>query len=141
MFNNAWILFGLLSAFFASLVSIFSKLGIEGSDDTAVTLVRIFSMLILLLIAAGAMGKLSLIKAIDNRSLFFIILSSVCGVLSWLTYFIALKTGSVTRVAVLDRLSMVFVVFLAIFIGEPFCWKTFVGALLVTSGAIIITAC
>ena len=141
MANNAWILLALTSAFFAALVAIFSKIGIAHLDSTMATMVRTFIMFVFLFLVVVSTNKMALIKQIDTRSLIFISLSAVCGALSWLAYFMALKMGSVSQVTALDRLSMVFVVFLAVFIGEPLCWETLLGALILSIGAAIIALC
>lgn len=62
----------------------------------------------------------------------------MAGALSWLMMFAALKVGPAGGVAALDRLSVVFVVILAaIFLGEALTWKTALGVLLITLGALM----
>ena len=101
MANNAWILLALTSAFFAALVAIFSKIGIAHLDSTMATMVRTFIMFVFLFLVVVSTNKMALIKQIHTRSLIFISLSAVCGALSWLAYFIALKMGSVSQVTAL----------------------------------------
>jgi len=70
----------------------------------------------------------------------FIIFSGIAGALSWLFYFFALRQGPASGVAALDRLSVVFVLILALlFLGEHLTWKTGLGAFLVTLGAIFMS--
>lgn len=135
-----WIFFALLSALFAALVGIFGKVGIKGIDSTLATSVRAVVMAVFLVVVSLALGKAKLLHTIENRVLLFIILSGVAGALSWLFYFFALKTGPVSAVAALDRLSVVFVLIVAaIFLGEHLTWKTGLGGALITAGAILIT--
>ncbi|MDP2789904.1 MAG: EamA family transporter [bacterium] len=136
----SWILFALLSAVFAALVGIFGKVGIKGIDSTLATSVRAVVMATFLVLVSLILGKAKLLHTIENRVLLFIVLSGVSGAISWLFYFFALKTGPVSGVAALDRLSVVFVLILAaLFLGEHLTWKTGLGGILITAGAVLMT--
>ena len=136
----AWIFFALLAAVFASLVAIFGKVGIQNIDSTLATTVRAVIMAAFLAIIATVLGKAKLLSTIDNRALIFIALSGIAGALSWLAYFVALKTGPAPAVAALDRLSVVFVlIFAVLFLSDTLTWKSGFGALLITIGAILMT--
>ncbi len=59
--------------------------------------------------------------------------------LSWLFYFKALQTGDVSRVAPIDKLSVVITILLAcLLLGEPVSLKVVLGALLITAGSIMM---
>jgi len=141
-----WILFASLSAVTAALVAIFGKLGLsENISPTIATTVRSIIMAIFLVTTVGVLVS---IKKLDGFSLsafgardwLLIILSGVAGALSWLFYFVALKQGPASSVAAIDRLSVVFVVMLAVvFLGESFGWKAFLGAGIMMLGAFLIT--
>lgn len=136
----AWILYALLSAIAAAAVAIFGKIGISKLDSTLATTVRAVIMAAFLVFTSLALGKAKLLNTIDNKALLFIVLSGISGALSWLFYFFALRSGPASGVAALDRLSVVFVLILAIlFLGEQLTWKTGVGALLITAGAIFMS--
>ncbi len=93
-----------------------------------------------LVTAAAALGKLKNVGSIEPRTLWWIAASGIAGAVSWLFYFLALKTGPATAVAALDRLSVVFVViFAAVVLGEALTWKTGLGAAAITIGAILMT--
>jgi transporter family protein len=136
-----YIILALLSALTASLVAIFGKLGLKNVDPTIATTIRS-------LIMAGFLVIVSLfLKKFENFSLnlftskdwFLIILAGISGALSWLFYFWALKFGPASHVAVIDRLSLVFVILLsALILGETFNLKVFVGMVLIVIGAILI---
>ncbi|MEK7639862.1 MAG: EamA family transporter [Patescibacteria group bacterium] len=135
-----WITYALLSAVFAALVGIFGKVGIKGIDSTLATSVRAVVMAVFLVLVSLFLGKAKLLHTIENRVLLFIVLSGVSGAISWLFYFFALKTGPVSGVAALDRLSVVFVLILAaLFLGEHLTWKTGLGGALITAGAVLMT--
>lgn len=134
-----WVIYALGSALFAALVAIFGKIGLSGIDSTLATTVRAFIMALFLFFVSLAMGKFSLLHTIKNKVLFFIILSGIAGALSWLFYFLALKTGIASGVAAVDRLSVVFVlVFAILFLGEQFNLYSAIGAVLITIGAILM---
>lgn len=136
----SWILFALLSAVFAALVAIFGKIGIKDIDSTLATTVRSVIMAGFLIITSLALGKLDLLKTLNSKTLSFITLSGIAGALSWLFYFFALKNGPTPGVAALDRLSVVFVLVLAVLIlGDHLTWKSSLGAILLTTGAILMT--
>ena len=134
-----WIIFALLSAAFAALVAILGKIGMTAIDSTLATAVRSIVMAGFLVVTALTLGKAKLLSTLDSRALTFIVLSGVAGALSWLFYFYALKHGPATGVAALDRLSIVFVVILAfLFLGEHLTWRVGMGAVLVTTGAVLM---
>jgi len=135
-----WIIFALLSAIFAALVAILGKVGIQNIDSTLATTVRSVIMAVFLTATALLLGKEKLLSTIDNKALLFITLSGIAGALSWLAYFVALRTGPASAVAALDRLSVVFVlIFAVLFLSEQLTWKTGAGAALITAGALLMT--
>ena len=134
-----WLPLALLSAFFAALVAIFGKIGLEKVDSTLATTVRAAVMFLFLLAVALALGKAPAIGSIQGKTAFYIILSGIAGALSWLCYFWALKVGKASQVAPFDRLSVVFVMVLAaIFLGEKIGLKSGAGIVLMTAGAVLI---
>lgn len=135
----SWVVFAILSAFFAGLVAIFGKIGISGIDNTLATTVRSFVMFIFLFGISAFLGVFKNFKQIDGKNLTFIILSGIAGALSWLCYFYALKTGNASAVAAIDRLSVVFVVILAgLFLAEKISLQVVIGVVLLTIGAVLL---
>lgn len=136
---TTWIIYALLSAFFAALVAIFGKIGLTGIDTTFATTVRSIVMAGFLVIVSIVLGKLDFNSSLGGKALTFIVLSGIAGALSWLFYFSALKSGPTSAVAALDRLSVVFVLALALlFLGEHLTWKSGLGAVLVAAGAMLM---
>jgi bacterial/archaeal transporter family protein len=139
--NYLWLIFALFSAFFASLIAIFGKIGLQNIDANTATAIRAIIMAIFLFIVIAVQGKLSQISIIlsDHKAILFIVFSGVAGGLSWLFYFLALKMSSVDKVVPIDRLSIVFAVLLAaIFLSEKLTWKIIIGVVLMTIGAIFV---
>ncbi len=137
-----WLFYAFLSAITAALVAIFGKLGLKNIDSTLATTVRSIIMALFLVITTLFLKKWQgfTLQSFSGKDWLLISLAGICGALSWLFYFFALKTGLATKVVVIDRLSLVFVIILAaLFLGEALGWKTVVGALMMIGGAILIS--
>jgi len=138
---ETWLLYALLSAGSAALVSIFGKVGLQGIDSNAATAVRSIIMAVFLVgvvAVQGHLGSLSTVFA-DKKALIFIALSGIAGATSWLFYFLALKAGKVSQVAPIDKLSVVFAVILAMLIfGERVSLLHGIAIALIALGGIII---
>lgn len=139
--KHLWLIFALLSAVSASLVAIFGKIGLKTVDANTATAIRSVVMAVFLIGVVVAQGKLTLLPAVfsDKKTLTFIVCSGLAGALSWLFYFLALKYGPVTKVAPIDKLSVVIAALLAIlFLGEKITALNGVGIGLIAIGAIIV---
>lgn len=134
-----WKYYALLSAFFAALTAIFAKIGVKDIDSDLATAIR---TLVILFITWGIVlvgNHESGMKNITGQTWLFLILSGVATGLSWLFYFKALQTGDVSRVAPIDKLSVVITICLSfLLLKEPINVRTVVGALLITGGSIIM---
>ncbi len=134
-----WKYYALLSAFFAALTAIFAKIGVKDIDSDLATAIR---TLVILFITWGIVlvgNHESGIKNITGQTWLFLILSGVATGLSWLFYFKALQTGDVSRVAPIDKLSVVITICLSfLLLKEPVNVRTVVGALLITGGSIVM---
>jgi len=134
-----WRLYALSSAIFAAAVAILGKKGLIGIDTTLATTIRAIIMAFFLIVVSLSLGKFSDFHGFDKRAVMLITGSAIAGALSWLCYFLALKTGAATSVAVLDRLSIVFVlVFAFIFLGESLTFAKLLGVALMVGGALLV---
>lgn len=135
----SWIFYALGSAVFAALVAIFGKIGLKGVDSTLATTVRAVVMAVFLLIVALSFKKFSGLESLSGKPIVFIILSGIAGALSWLLYFFAIKTGPVSGVVAIDRLSVAFALVLAaIFLSEALTLKTALGGIFIVAGALLV---
>ena len=136
---NKWIVYALLGALTAALVSFFGKIGMEGIDSDLATTVRsIVQMLFVVLVALG-FGLQSKIGTLHRKALLMIVLSGIAGGASWIFSFRALRLNQISRVAPLDKLSVPIAAVLAvIFLGEPVGWKNWAGIALITGGAYLV---
>lgn len=138
---SSWLIYALLSAFMASLVAIFGKIGLQNLDANTATAVRSIIMAIFLVAVVIVQGKLNAVSDIfaGKKALLFIILSGIAGALSWLFYFMAIKEGEVSKVAPIDKLSVVFTVILAIILfGEKLSFIATIGVTLIAAGGLLI---
>lgn len=134
-----WKYYALLSALFAALTAIFAKIGVKDVNSNLATAIRTTLILLLTWGIVLFSGKIGEIKDISRHTWCFLILSGLATGLSWLFYFKALQTGDVSRVAPVDKLSVVITIFLAfILLKEPVNAKVVVGALLITAGSILM---
>ena len=135
----SWFTAALLSAFFASLTAILAKIGVANVDSNLATAIRtVFILLFAWAIVLGQ-GKVGELGALSNKTWLFLFLSAVATALSWLFYFYALKVGAASRVAPIDKLSLVFTVVLAaVILGESLTFKVIAGTILMAAGAILI---
>ncbi|MBD3251982.1 EamA family transporter [Candidatus Uhrbacteria bacterium] len=134
-----WTIYALLAAITAALMTIVGKIGLEKVDPTLATGVRSAFMFLFMFLVILIGGKLKGITTLDRHALLAIIMSAVFGALSWLFYFLALKDGAASRVAAIDRTSVVFIILLSIFfLAEKLTLKVAIGGVLVTIGAILV---
>ena len=138
---SSWLIYALLSALCAAFVSIFGKMGVAGLDSSAATAVRAVIMAVFLVgvvVAEGHTADLPQVFA-DRKALLFVALSGIAGALSWLFYFLALKEGTVTQVAPIDKLSVVFAVVIAVIVfGERVSFLHGVAIAFIAVGGLIL---
>ena len=134
-----WLLFAILSSVFAALTSILAKVGIEGVNSNLATAIRTAVVLIM------AWGIVFLTNAqkglgqISQRSWIFLIFSGLATGASWLCYYKALQMGRVSKVAPIDKLSVVITLILAfIFLHEQFTTKSIIGCILIGAGTLLM---
>jgi transporter family protein len=134
-----WLFWSLLSALFAAATAVLAKIGVSGVDSNLATAIRTTVILIFTwLIAFYTTGSLS-IEKLSARTWIFLTLSGLATGLSWLCYFRALQLGQASRVAPVDKLSVVFViVFAAFFLGERLTIAKCAGGVLIAAGAIVL---
>lgn len=134
-----WVIYSLLAAFFAALTAIFAKVGVKGVDSNLATAIRTTVVLLLTWGIVLYSNVLPQTRSISKHTWIFLILSGIATGLSWLFYFKALQVGEVSRVAPIDKISVVFTIILAfLFLKEPVSPKVIAGAILITLGGILM---
>lgn len=134
-----WFVFALLSAVFAALTSVLAKVGIDGVNSNLATALRTCVVLAMAWLMVFITNAQSGIGSIGRKSWVFLILSGLATGASWLCYYKAIQMGSVSKVAPIDKLSVVITLILAvIFLHEDFTAKSAIGAALITAGTILM---
>lgn len=133
-----YIAYALLSAFFASLVAIFGKIGIKGVNSNLAVAIRTVIIVGFSWIIVFAEGTVNQISKISRHSWIFIILSAIATGLSWLFYYKALQLGEASKVAPIDKLSVALTIILAfVFLGEKPTFGNILGGSLVAAGVLV----
>ncbi|MEK6256473.1 MAG: EamA family transporter [Chloroflexota bacterium] len=136
---GAWQFWALTAAVFAALTAIFSKVGVQDIGGDLAAFIRTVIILPLLAIFLYATGQFKNPEGVTSRSMLFLALSALATGISWLAYFRALKLGDVTKVAPLDKLSVVFVAIIGVtMLGEKVSPANWFGVLFMVVGALLL---
>ena len=128
-----WLIYALISSFFAGITSIFAKCGINKTDSTVATALRtivvcIFSWLLV-----------TNITYIETKTLVFLILSGLSTGASWLCYFKALQLGDINKVVPIDKSSIVLTIVLAsMFLNEGISLIKLLSIILIGLGTLLM---
>lgn len=134
-----WLFYAVMAAVMASLTAILAKVGIAGIDSHLATAIRTVVVLLLswgMVFVTGAQRDIALLT---RHNMAFLVLSGLATGFSWLFYYKALQYGPVSKVAPIDKLSVVLTIVLAaVFLGETVTIKTGVGAALLVAGILVL---
>ena len=134
-----WIAWALLSAVFAGLTAVLAKVGIKDINSHLATAIRTTVILLFTWSIALTMVPIASLSVLPRKAWTFLVLSGLATGLSWLCYFRALQLGEASRVAPVDKLSVVFAILLAgIFLKERLTWQHALGGVLIVIGAIVL---
>jgi transporter family protein len=137
--STGWFFWALLSAAFAALTAIFAKVGIQGVDSDLATLVRTAIVIVVLSGFVWLTGKWSNPFAWSAKTWLFLALSALATGASWVCYFRALQIGDASKVAPVDKLSLVLVaIFAFAFLGERPALREWAGIFLVGAGIVVL---
>jgi bacterial/archaeal transporter family protein len=135
----AWLIYALVSAFFAALTAIFAKAGLKDVNSDLATAIR---TAIILFITWGIVffkGNANGITGLSKNNWLFLTLSAFATGISWLFYYKALQLGKASEVTAIDKGSIVFTILLSfLFLKEPLTPKLLIGAGLVFIGMLVI---
>ena len=132
---TGWFYWAILSAVFAALTAIFAKIGIQGIDSDLATLIRTAIIIVVLSVFVVCTGKWSSPFGLSSKTWLFLGLSGLATGASWVCYFRALKIGDASKVAPVDKLSLVLVAIFAVtFLGERPSLREWSGIAMVAGG-------
>jgi len=137
--SSPWFFWAVLSAVFAALTAIFAKVGIRGVDSDLATLVRTGIIIIVLSAFIWFAGKWSNPFELSARIWLFLGLSGLATGASWVCYFRALQLGEASKVAPVDKMSLVLVaIFAFTFLGERPSLREWIGIAMVAGGVLVL---
>jgi len=137
--SNSWFFWAALSAVFAALTAIFAKVGVQGVDSDLATLVRTVIVLFVLSGFVWLAGKWSNPFALSATTWLYLGLSGLATGASWVCYFRALQIGDASKVAPVDKFSLVLVaVFAFAFLGERPSGREWLGIAMVAGGVLVL---
>ncbi|MGA9769982.1 MAG: EamA family transporter [Blastocatellia bacterium] len=135
----SWQFWALLSASFAALTAIFAKVGVENVNPDFATFLRTVVILFSLMVVLFLTDQFQSLGSISSKSYLFLGLSGLATGASWICYFRALRLGDASRVAPVDKLSVIFVaLFGVVFLSEKLSPKNWLGILFIAIGAILV---
>ena len=134
-----WVVYALLAAVFAALTTILAKVGLKGLDSNVAVAIRTGIVLVMAWMVVLVAGGADKLRDLTRTHMLFLTLSGIATGLSWLFYFKALQLGQVSRVAPLDKFSIVLTIIMGIiFLHEPLTAKMVVGGVLITAGTLVM---
>lgn len=134
-----WLVFAILSSVFAALTSILAKVGINGVSSNLATAIRTVVVLIMAWGMVFLTNTQNEIAEIGRKSWIFLILSGMATGSSWLCYYKALQMADVSKVAPIDKLSIVITIIMAfLFLHEQMTFKTVIACLLISAGTLVL---
>lgn len=137
--TSNWFFWALSSAVFAALTAIFAKIGLEGVDSDLATLIRTVVIMAVLTAFVHFAGKWRNPAELSSKTWLFLVLSGLATGASWVCYFRALKIGDASKVAPVDKLSLLLVVVFAfLFLNERPSIREWVGILMVGAGVLVL---
>lgn len=135
--KGRWLIYAVLSAVFAALTSLLSKIGLQGVEANLGTAIRTAVVLVMAWLMVFVTGKEKKIHGISAKERMFIILSGLATGASWLCYYKALQEGPASIVVPIDKLSiLVTVAFSRIVFGERLSKRGGIGLVLMTAGTL-----
>ena len=136
---HSWAFWALLSAVFAALTAIFAKIGVQDVDSDLATLVRTAVVIVALTGFVWFTGKWASPLELSSKTWLFLTLSGLATGASWVCYFRALQLGEASKVAPVDKFSLVLVaLFAAMFLGERPSLRDWGGIALVAGGVMLL---
>jgi bacterial/archaeal transporter family protein len=137
--STSWFAWALLSAVFAALTAVFAKVGLQGVDSDLATLIRTAVIISVLGCFVWLTGKWRSPMELGSRTWLFLTLSGLATGASWVCYFRALKLGEASKVAPVDKLSLVLVaIFAYLFLAERPSTREWIGIAMVGAGVVVL---
>ncbi len=140
MLQTSWLFWALLSAVFAALTAVLTKLGVANINSDLATFIRTCVIFVLVTLIAYSTKQFSALSDISTQGLVFLVLSGLATGASWVCYFRAMSLGQASQVAPIDKLSVVLVaIFGVLLLGEKLSMINWMGIGLIAVGVILVS--
>lgn len=134
-----WMVYAALAALFSALVAILSKLGLEGINSHYATAIRTSAVMVITWLMVWIAGVKGEALHVTGRQALFLVLSAVATGGAWICYNRALQLGPATRVASIDKLSIVLIALLSVWLfNESMSWLAVLSVLLIAGGTVLL---
>lgn len=134
-----WMIYAGLAALFSALVAILSKLGLQGINSHYATAIRTTGVMIITWLMVWGVGVKGEQLQISRNQFFYLMLSAVATGGAWICYNRALQDGPATRVASIDKLSIVLIAVLSwLVFQESMSWLAVLSILLIAAGSVLL---
>jgi transporter family protein len=135
-----WVLWAFLAAISAACVIVLTKAGLKEVDPNVAFAIQAVFIFAITWTVIGFQGKVPELRQLDNKTWMLLVGAGIATTLSTIFSFKALSLGQATGVTTIERSSLVFAIILSIiFLKEKITWQLVVGAILVLSGAMLIS--
>ena len=130
-----WLVYAILSSFFAGITAILVKVGVENINSNLLTALRTIVVLFFSWIMVFVVGSQGTIEEVSMKTFLFLCVSGITTGASWICYFHALQIGNVNVVVPIDKSSVVLTIFLGvIFLHESMNFVKFICVVAIASG-------
>lgn len=124
---------------FAGVTAVIAKAGMRNVSGDVALVIRTSWVLLLVWVHALAFRHVRDLALLTSRDVLFLCISGTTTFLSWLFYYRAVKEGSVSVVASIDKASIVVTLVLAfLFLQEPITWRMALGTVLIVAGLVVL---
>ncbi len=134
-----WLIYALLSAFFAGLTAVLAKYGVKDINADLGLAIRTAVVFIYVVANVIFFHNTKDIEFLTPKSILFLVLSGLATAFSWIFYYRAMKLGSVSYVAAIDKGSIIITLLLSfVLLKEPLTAKLLTGAGLIVAGLVVL---
>jgi transporter family protein len=137
-----WKIQAILAAVFAGLTSVLAKSGMKnlGPDvSLALRTCVVFTLVLINMFLWTAAKPMTVLRSAQPRDLLLLALSGITTSLSWIFYYRAMHSGTVTFVSLVDKGSILVTLLLSFLVlREQFDRQTLAGAFLILAGIVVL---
>lgn len=134
-----WVVYALLAMACAGVTAVIAKIGLRDITGELGLTVRTLFVTAFVLLFACVTVPVAQFRTISWYNIWWLAASGVATAGSWVFYYKALKIGDVSKVALIDKGSVVVAIVLAVvFLGEAVTWPMVIGSVLVVSGVYVM---